>query len=173
MIVQFVLPRAPRWARWRPETDEIWLFVEVLPSEAVAIMERYGLNRPGELTDGDKFLIERARMWAEYRGKEFHPELGLYEPQELLHREDGIERVTFVVSNDLKHADLEVGHHPYHQFYNGDSPWWQLKEPVEVASLEDLAGFELPAPDRMVALGTVGDYDWPNDPRPRGDGWGG
>ncbi|KXO96828.1 hypothetical protein AXK58_06015 [Tsukamurella tyrosinosolvens] len=140
MFVQYVEPRSERWSRLQetmsfPTDTCTALFVEATPSEAAAIVERFDL----------------------------HAESDRFEPRRLLHRSDGIERLTFLVSSDLTHAAQEVGHHPYHQLYNGHSPWWKLADPLAFADLDDLAGFVLPPAEQMIPVGFVSKYRWPND----------
>ncbi|MET9329164.1 hypothetical protein [Tsukamurella sp. NPDC003166] len=56
-----------------------------------------------------------------------------------------------------------MGHHPYHQLYNSHSPWWKMADPIDVADLDDLAGFVLPSAAQMAPVGIVSTYSLPND----------
>jgi len=148
MILQYVHPRFTRWddelesAQYFSEKARkivdtyIGLFVEATPLEAVAIADRFGLPRPD---DEDR-----------------------YEARELMHRTDGVQRLTFVVMNDLSNAEYEDGHHPYHQLYNSNSPWWAMKQPLEFSFIDELSAFTMPDPADMDPLGGVGEHSWPN-----------
>ena len=166
MLIEFAYPESDDYSSGTCPVD--LFFVECQTEVALDLIDRFDLytddhHRRGlVLSPGfseDKYipLAEFFRIseeeWSHQKSmpvggmlydRSIHPyiEQCSHRPSIPMHRMGDVERVGFRVARDLSSVAADVLHRPYHQMYNGWSPWWQLPEALAISDLSELSDIE-------------------------------